>query len=76
MARTVPRVEASNELQESDSNFELKVLLDQAGQDFVKHKIKERMAKAKRNSHLLVGSAFIFVVLTSLLMVLKFTGLL
>jgi hypothetical protein len=47
MARTVPRVEASNELQESDSNFELKVLLDQAGQDFVKHKIKERMAKAK-----------------------------
>jgi hypothetical protein len=65
MARTVPRVEASNELQESDSNLELKVLLDQARQDFVKHKIKERMAKAKRNSHLLVGSAFICVVLTS-----------
>jgi hypothetical protein len=77
-ARIIPGkheiAEGSNGLRESGLNPELKSKLDQVREGYQKHKIKERMAKAKRKRHYRLGSAVIFLALTGLIMVLKFWG--
>jgi hypothetical protein len=78
--RVVPEeheiVQDGNGLRESGLNPELESILDQVREDYQKYKIEERMAKAKRKRHYLIGIAFIFLALKGLIMVLQFKGLL
>jgi hypothetical protein len=68
--------ENGNGLRESSLNPKLGSIFDQIREDYQKYKIEERMAKAKRKRHYLIGSAFIFLALTDLIMFLQFKGLL
>jgi hypothetical protein len=69
-------VKEGNGLRESGLNPELESILDQLREDYQKYKIEERMAKAKRKRHYLIGSAFIFLALTGFIIILQFKGLL
>jgi hypothetical protein len=75
MAREALNCNSLNVLMESDLN-QKESILDEVRKSYQEFKIKERVAKAKRKRHYLIGSAFIFLALTGLIMVLQFKGLL
>jgi hypothetical protein len=76
MARTVQHTELSNELKEYGPDNDLGSLLAQIREAYEKYKIEEHMAKAKRKLYVLFGSAVLFFVLTGLIIILQFKGLL
>jgi hypothetical protein len=80
MARTVQHTELSNELKEYGPDNDLGSLLAQIREAYEKYKIEEHMAKAKAKAkwklYVLFGSAVLFFVLTGLIIILQFKGLL